>query len=120
MKRMFTCSVGCKHAVEIERWENEEGTEWEDSVNGPIEFNVWSLAYAYPWRMRLKDAWSILRGRDTLVEGICLAHDEAQEMGRYLLSISAAVHPRDAKEPSVTPSYTCNCNPTTVKFRRTG
>ncbi len=102
MKRMFKCSVGCRHAVEIERWENDEGTEWEDSVNGPIEFSVWSLAHRNPLRMRIKDAWNILRGRDTLIEGICLMHHEAQSMGRFLLAISGAIHPKDAKISTAT------------------
>ncbi len=93
MKKMFTCSVGCRHAIEIERWENDEGTEWEDAINGPIEVNIWSIAHLMPTHQRIKDAWRLLRGKDVLIEGVCLNHAEAQQMGRYLLAISSAPHP---------------------------
>jgi hypothetical protein len=105
MNRMFKCSVGCRHAIEIERW--NDGNEWDDTVNGPIEVNVWSSAHLLSYRERIKNAWRILRGRDTVVDGICLMHAEAQEMGRYLLAISSAERPSNMEQATAANATTC-------------
>ncbi|MDP9475240.1 MAG: hypothetical protein M3R38_06020, partial [Actinomycetota bacterium] len=100
MNRIFKCSIGCRHAIEIERW--NDGNEWDDTVNGPIEVNVWSLNHLLPFRERIKTAWRALRGKDVVADGICLMHDEAQEMGRYLLAISSAARPSDMEQATTT------------------
>ncbi len=102
MNRMFRCSVGCKHAIEIERW--SDGNQWDDTVNGPIEVNVWYLPTG--WRERIRNAWRVLRGKEVLAEGICLMHAEAQEMGRYLLAISSAGRPSDMEQATMANAVT--------------
>lgn len=96
MRKMFPCSVGCHHAIEIERWESDDGSEWEDTVNAAVEVNVWYQ----PVRVgeRVRNAWRVLRGKQVLTEGICLMREEAREMGRFLLDISSAERPSDTGE----------------------
>ncbi len=94
MKKMFPCSVGCHHAIEIERW--EEDGEWDDAVNAAVEVNVWYQ----PARVgeRVRNAWRVLLGKQVLTEGICLRREEAREMGRFVLDISSAERPSDTGE----------------------
>ncbi len=108
---MFSCSLGCQHALDIERRENKEGTEWQDPYSGPIEVNIWHEPQGL-LRERLINAWRVLRGRPVITEGICLMHAEAQEMGRFLLAISSAIHPKDvewASAANLSSSHYCSC-----------
>ena len=111
MKRTFQCSVGCKHTIEIGRDENDEGTEWEDCVNAAIDINVWSLAHLMPLLERMKNAWRMICGKETIYDGICLMPSEAQEMARFLLALSSAAHPADTAQASVgDATYSCSCS----------
>jgi hypothetical protein len=112
MKRFFACSVGCRHAIEVERFESEDGTEWDDSANAPIDVGVWQDPYREGLWRRLKDAWTLVRGRKVLMEGLCLTHADAQELGRFLIAISTAMHPADARRTTATgsgASFFCLC-----------
>jgi hypothetical protein len=114
MKRMFTCSVGCQHAIEIERWESDDGTEWEDAVNGPIDLNVWYQPESLGERLR--NAWRILRGRQVVTEGICLSLPQARQMGAFLLNISSAQCPADVR--TITVSSATTTATTNVTYRK--